>query len=179
MCNNRSSPKGGRRRGREARSRLAQPLVLKCSARITDGKRGENAVLLQPQKVFGICLAAGLGEVLSAAPKWVQQLRNGDGVPKCSPRGLEQRMASFGVQGASWIERRCPRAGEAGHRGRAKQPLGVFGEGVMAVPCSARVCSSPLPIPGYVMKDAAAAVPGRGWARTPGAGTASRALGPG
>lgn len=35
MCNNRNSVKGGRRRGKQACYRLAQLLVLKCSARIT------------------------------------------------------------------------------------------------------------------------------------------------
>lgn len=38
MCNNRTSPKGGRRRGKQAHYRLAQAPVLKCSARITDGR---------------------------------------------------------------------------------------------------------------------------------------------
>lgn len=61
-----------------------------------------------------------------------------------------------------------------------KQPTHVFGERLMPVPCNACVpspCPSVLPIPGYVMKDAAAAVLGRGWAKTPGAGMGLKALG--
>ena len=54
---------------------------------------------LQSQKVFGICLAAGLGEGLSPARKWVQQLRSGDWVAKSSCHGPEGRMASFDVRG--------------------------------------------------------------------------------
>lgn len=54
---------------------------------------------LQSQKVFGICLAAGLGEGLSLAGKWVQQLRSGDWVAKSSSRGLEETMALFNLQG--------------------------------------------------------------------------------
>lgn len=86
--------------------------MLKCSARITDG-RGKNALLVQPQRVLGICL----GAELSAAPKEVQQLGRGDGVTECSSHGPEERMAQFDTQGIS--KRRHPQAGEAGHRAHA------------------------------------------------------------
>jgi len=54
---------------------------------------------LQSQKVFDICLAAGLGEGLAPAQKWVQQLRNGDWVTQPSCHGPEERMASFDAWG--------------------------------------------------------------------------------
>lgn len=100
MCNNRNSPKGGRRRGKQACYRLAQLLVLKCSARITYGKGKILCFPLQSQKVFGICLAGGLGEGLSPARKWVQQPRSGDWVDKSSCHGPEERMASFNIGGS-------------------------------------------------------------------------------
>lgn len=50
MCNNRNSLKGGRRRGKEACYRLAQLLVLKCSARITYGREKYPASLCSHRK---------------------------------------------------------------------------------------------------------------------------------
>lgn len=70
-------------------------------------------MLVQPQKVLGICLAAGLGEGLSAAPS------------RSSSRGVE--MGPLDAPAMVWskerpglmsrnLQRRWPRAGEADHR---------------------------------------------------------------